>query len=319
MDFELSDEAWDMLRAGTRGHTLLVPEQRAASVLAAGRSDPGLLEADVAFGQPDPAGVARATRLKWIQISTSGITRYDTPEFRELVRSRGIPVCNAAHVYAEACAVHAASFILAHTRNLPRSLGARDPSDSPAWIELRRAGTTLQGQTVLILGFGTIGRRLAEMLRPFGARVIAFRRVPRGDEGVPVVADNAELDRVLAHEVDHVVNILPDSPATRGFFSRERFGAMRPGVVFHNIGRGVTVDQAALADALRSGRVAAAWLDVTDPEPLPDGHALTTLPNCHITPHIAGGHRGEGLTLVRHFLDNLRRWTRGEPFVDRVM
>lgn len=319
VDFELPEDAWALLRSGTGAHTLLVPEQRATSVLASGGGDPGLLEADVAFGQPDPEAVARAPRLKWIQVSTSGITRYDTPVFRELVRSRGIAVCNAARVYAEACAVHAASFILAHTRNLPRSLGARDPSDSPAWKALRRAGTTLQGQTVLILGFGTIGRRLAEMLRPFGARVVAYRRTPRGDEGVPVVASDMDLTRILGHEVDHIVNILPDSPSTRGFFGRERFDGVRPGAVFHNIGRGVTVDQDALAAALRSGRIAAAWLDVTDPEPLPAGHPLTVLPNCHITPHIAGGHRGEGVTLVRHFLENLERWTRGEALVDRVM
>lgn len=315
----MPEDAWALLRAGAAADRLSVPQRRASSVLAPGESDPAFFEADIAFGQPDPVAVAGSTRLKWIQLSTSGITRYDTPEFRALVRERGIAVCNAAQVYAEACAVHAASFVLAQTRNLPRALGAREPNDSPAWNVLRRAGTTLQGQTVLILGFGTIGQRLAEMLRPFGVHVIAYRRRARGDEGVAVISGEDDLARVLGEQADHVVNILPDSPETRGFFSGERFRRMKSGAVFHNIGRGTTVDHAALLQALRSGRLAAAWLDVTDPEPLPPDDPLRAEPNCHITPHIAGGHRDESRTLVRHFLRNLERWTRGEPLVDRVM
>jgi phosphoglycerate dehydrogenase-like enzyme len=94
---------------------------------------------------------------------------------------------------------------------------------------------------------------------------------------------------------------------------------MKPGAIFYNIGRGATVNQEALVEALHSGRIAAAWLDVTDPEPLPDDHPLRREPNCFITPHIAGGHVDETGTLVRHFLGNLERFVRGDPLVDRVM
>jgi phosphoglycerate dehydrogenase-like enzyme len=94
---------------------------------------------------------------------------------------------------------------------------------------------------------------------------------------------------------------------------------MKQGAVFHNIGRGTTVDQEALADALESGQLAAAWLDVTDPEPLADGHRLWSLENCFITPHTAGGHAFEAGSLVRHFLGNLRRFERGEQLVDQIM
>jgi phosphoglycerate dehydrogenase-like enzyme len=94
---------------------------------------------------------------------------------------------------------------------------------------------------------------------------------------------------------------------------------MKRGAVFHNIGRGATVDQEALLAALRSGQVGTAWLDVTSPEPLPEGHPLWAEPNCHITPHVAGGHTDESVTLVRHFLDNLRRYEKGEPLLDRVI
>jgi phosphoglycerate dehydrogenase-like enzyme len=116
-----------------------------------------------------------------------------------------------------------------------------------------------------------------------------------------------------------VVNILPDSPATRGFFDSDRFSQFKPGAVFYNIGRGTTVHQEALLKALRSERLHAAWLDVTEPEPLPDSHPLRSERNCFITPHLAGGHQNEAGTLVRHFLANLNRFLRGEPLLDRVM
>jgi phosphoglycerate dehydrogenase-like enzyme len=94
---------------------------------------------------------------------------------------------------------------------------------------------------------------------------------------------------------------------------------MRPGARFYNIGRGTTVDQAALMAALRSGHLGGAYLDVMEPEPLPPDHPLWTAPNCHITPHIGGGHREQDDNLARHFLANLARIERGEPLVDRIV
>jgi phosphoglycerate dehydrogenase-like enzyme len=171
---------------------------------------------------------------------------------------------------------------------------------------------------VLILGFGAIGRRLVELLRPFHMKVIAYRRKARGDEGVPVITPD-QLAHMLASDADHIINILPDNSESRHFFNAARFTTLRPGAVFYNIGRGTTVDQAALLDALRSGRLKAAWLDVTEPEPLPDNHPLLAEPNCFITPHVAGGHVDEGKTLVEHFLKNFKRFVLGEPLFDRVM
>jgi phosphoglycerate dehydrogenase-like enzyme len=89
--------------------------------------------------------------------------------------------------------------------------------------------------------------------------------------------------------------------------------------VFYNIGRGSTVSQSALDSALRTGRLSAAYLDVTDPEPLPPDHLLWTSPNCFITPHIGGGHGDETITLVRHFLENLRHYEADQPLKDRIV
>jgi phosphoglycerate dehydrogenase-like enzyme len=167
------------------------------------------------------------------------------------------------------------------------------------------------------VGYGAIGKRLAELLRPFDMKVIAYRRKARGDEGVPVVTED-QLARALA-EADHIVNILPESSETRHFFNATRFSAIKPGAIFYNIGRGTTVAQDALLDTVRSGRLGAAWLDVTEPEPLPDEHPLWAEPNCFITPHVAGGHVGEAKTLVRHFLKNFDRFICRKPLLDRVM
>jgi phosphoglycerate dehydrogenase-like enzyme len=317
VDFSLAPDVSEMLQAGTRGHQLVFPKTPASSVLAKAEHDPQFATVDIAFGQPEPEAIAEANRLKWIHVSSSGITRYDNPKFRALMAERKITVTNSASVYNEACAVHALSFILAQARKLPLALKTRAASGTDAWYAVRGFSGTLRGETVLILGYGAIGKRLAELLRPFDMKVIAYRRKARGDEGVQVVT-GGQLFRALA-EADHVVDILPDSTETRYFFDAARFLAVKPGAIFYNIGRGTTVHQDALLEALRSGHLKAAWLDVTEPEPLPDNHPLRAEPDCFITPHVAGGHVDEAKTLVRHFLKNFERFVQSEPLLDRVM
>lgn len=317
VDLPLPADALDLLQAGTAGHELLFPRNPAVSVLAKSAPDPQFAAAEIAFGQPDAQAIVDSPRLKWIHVSSSGITRYDNPRFRALMAQRKIPVSNSAAVYAEACAVHVFSFMLAQARNLPVALKSRAAGGSPAWSSLRASSSTLRDETVLILGYGAIGRRLAELLQPLGMAVTGFRRQPRGDETIPLVTEG-ELPAAL-RKARHIIDILPESDLTRGFFDAHRFAALAPGAVFYNLGRGVTVDQEALLNALRSQQLKAAWLDVTDPEPLPDDHPLWREPNCFITPHVAGGQGREFAMLVRHFLNNLQRFAQGEPLVDRVM
>jgi phosphoglycerate dehydrogenase-like enzyme len=318
VDFAPAPDVLELLREGTHGYHLILARNPATSVLAKPEPDPQFATVDIAFGQPDPVAIAGARRLRFIQVSSSGITRYDNAAFRALMANRQIAVCNSASVYSESCALHALSFILGQARNLPLALRTRTANGTDMWHELRAACVPLEGQTVLIVGYGAIGRRLAELLAAFHMKVIAYRRKPRGDEGIPVITADG-LAHALANEADHVVNILPDSAETRHFFDANRFANMKPGAVFYNIGRGTTVVQEALLATLRAGRLKAAWLDVTEPEPLPDNHPLWAEPNCFITPHIAGGHTNEAGTLVRHFLRNLDRFVSGKPLLDRVM
>lgn len=273
--------------------------------------------ADIVIGQPDPEALRESTQLKWLQVSSSSITRYDYPAFRSTMAQRGVMVCNSASVYREACAEHLLSFMLAQARLLPVALASRAAGATSQWNFIRSSSIPLRGQSALILGLGAIGYRLVQLLAPFEMRIQGYRRKARGDEPVPLV-ELDDLNTALGN-TDHIINILPDSPETRGFFGPARFASMSRSAVFYNIGRGLSVDQDALCAALHSGQLKAAWLDVTDPEPLPDDHPLWKQSNCHITPHVAGGHENESHTFVRHFLGNLSRFEQGQPLLDRVM
>jgi phosphoglycerate dehydrogenase-like enzyme len=305
------------LNDGVGQHRLIHSTLASASNLVAGAHDPAMEEADVAFGQPDPAGVMRCERLRWVHITSAGYTRYDTPEFRSALTARGAVFNNSSQVYAEPCAEHALAFMMAQARQIPQCLATQLGDHSWPTPERRIASRLMTGQSVLMLGFGAIGRRFAELLAPFRMKITAMRRKASIEAGVRIITEDSFISALA--EADHVVNILPESPATRELVEARAFAAMKPGAVFYNIGRGTTVDQTALIVALQSGRLAAAYLDVTDPEPLPPDHPLWTAPNCFITPHTAGGHDTEQQSLVRHFLQNLALFDAGKPLIDRVI
>ena len=316
-DLPLTEPAFKLLQTGVAPHEIICPARPAASVLGKSEPDPLFGEADVAFGQPDVTCVRDSARLRWVQLASAGFTRFDTPDFRAFAARRGLLVTNSSLVYAAPCAEHVFAFMLAQARQLPAALASQCAGGSARWNQLRYSCTPLAGQKIILLGYGAIAVRLVQLLRPFGMVIVAFRRRARGDEGIPVVTAG-QLPQALA-EADHVIDILPDNAESRHFFAAERFAAMKPGAIFYNIGRGTTVDQDALVAALKTNHLAAAWLDVTDPEPLPPEHPLLGAPNCHITPHIAGGHRNEAESLVRHFLDNFQRFLAGVPLQDRIM
>jgi phosphoglycerate dehydrogenase-like enzyme len=175
----------------------------------------------------------------------------------------------------------------------------------------------LNNQTLLILGFGAIARRLIELLTPLEMNLIAIRRRIKGDEPIRVTTV-AELDRLLP-TIDHLVNILPANTETENFLNASRLAKLKTGAIVYNVGRGTALDQPALIKELRQGRLGAAYLDVTEPEPLPPDHELWHTPNCFITPHLAGGHRTEKERQVKDFLDNLRRLEQGAPLRNRVI
>lgn len=313
-----NDEASHVLREGTAKHELMIAQSFASSILRSSPSDAQFATAEIAFGQPDPAAtLADAPKLRWVHLTTAGYTRYDRSDFREALRSRGIPLTTSSHVFNEPCAQHLAAMMLALARQLPQSLQGQWTDRAWPYHERRLVSRLLGGETVMLYGYGAIAARLTELLAPYHMRVVGVRRNVRGDEPIEMVAE-AEADQMLP-QADHVINMLPESPASLVYFGADRFRRMKRGARFYNIGRGPTVDQPALIAALTSGQLDAAYLDVTDPEPLPPEHPLWSAPNCFICPHTGGGHREESVRLVRHFLANLAAFESGEPLVDRVM
>jgi len=311
-----SPAATELLREGVRGHALITSPLSSASVLAVGASDESIASADIALGQPSPADCLRHPQLKWVEVTSAGYTRYDTREFFTEFGARGGAFTNASGVFADPCAQHVLAMMLALARQILPS--HRDQLTDHSWHydERRYHSRLLTGQTVVLLGFGAIGKRLAELLAPFGVTLYAVRRNALQTHGVEIISESG-LSRVLPL-ADHVVNILPANPSTELFMNAERFAQCKPSCQFYNVGRGTTVDEAALIAALNSGALGAAYLDVMAVEPLPPGNPLWTTPNCYITPHTAGGRHDQDEALVRHFLANLTAYERGDAMQDRV-
>ena len=314
---KFSETATRRLVDGTRAHRLVFAADASDSVLTAGRPDPALAGVDIAFGQPDAAQCLALPQLRWIEVTTAGYTRFDTPEFLEGMRSRGATFTNMSSVFAEPCAQHALAMMLALSRELLPS--HRDQLTDRRWeyTQRRYDSRLLAGQTMLILSYGAIARRLVELLAPFRMKIFALRRRAYSEPGVHVVAEE-KLSAILP-QVDHLMNILPDNDATRNYINARRLALVKPGAYFYNIGRGTTVDQRALQEALESGRLGAAYLDVTEPEPLPPEHPLWSTKNCYITPHTAGGRRDQDEAIVDHFLANLAAFERQGEMTDRVV
>ncbi len=304
------DATLALLRAGTIEHELVC-------VQGGDTAEAFLAEADILLGQPPVELFPRAAKLRWVQVDSAGYERYDHAEVRVALQQRGVAFTNSSSVFDEPCAQHVLAMMLSLARRIPQAVTNQDGARGWPYTELRAQSFLLNGQTALLLGYGAIARRLVELLTPLHLNLIALRRQPTGDETIPIITEEALLEYLP--QADHLINILPANAATRHFINAERLQALKPGALFYNIGRGSTVDQAALLAALQANHLAAAYLDVTDPEPLPPEHPLWRAPNCFITPHTGGGHIGERARQVRHFLENLRRFTAGEALLDRVV
>lgn len=227
-------------------------------------------------------------RLRAVHFLTAGRDGFTAAGgFREDLVVSG-PEGAIAPVVAE----HAIGLALAINRQL---LPAYDAMRSARWDQSFVAGTaSLEGGTVLIVGAGAIGREVARRASAFGMRCIAVTRDPKDDKSFEAVHAISDLPMLLP-TADAVVLCIALGPETRHLISWNEFALCRPSAILVNVGRGGLVDQDALEDALRSGRIAGAGLDVTDPEPLPERHSLWSAPNLLITAHYAGAgsHLGE--------------------------
>jgi phosphoglycerate dehydrogenase-like enzyme len=259
--------------------------------------------------------LAHATRLRWIQSPAAGLGML----LSDRLRSSDILLTNSRGINAQPVAEQALALSLALARRLHTAI-TRQASSTWAQNELTEpAPRVLRGLTLGVVGLGAIGTEVARLAGALGMRVIAMRR--RVDLPAPawvdeVVAPHA-LRRLLG-ESDVVVLAAPETHETARLIGAPELESMKPGALLVNVGRGALVDEAALVDALRSGRIGGAGLDVFDEEPLPAASPLWSLPNVIVTPHVAGI-RGDYWTVaVDMFVENLRRFEAGEPLLNLV-
>jgi len=249
------------------------------------------------------AAIPRIEGLQVVQTLSAGVDR---------IVGRlpaGVTLCNASGVHDIGVAEWIVMAILASERSLAELLAAQVAGH---WDRSGIRGGELAGSTVLILGHGSIGVALEQRLAPFGAEFIRVARTPRdGVDPLPALSG-------LLPRADVVVVLLPLTPETRGLVDADFIGRMKPLALLVNASRGAIVDTDALLGALRDGRIRAA-LDVTEPEPLPDGHPLWTAPGVLITPHIAGDVRGEEDRAWAFVAEQIGRFARGEPLANVVV
>lgn len=268
-------------------------------------------EADViaVSGLWDNAILDASDRLAFVQSISAGINQYDQDRFA----AKGVRLASAQGVNARAVSQHAMALILALVRRLPE---ARDNQARKLWRPMQGdfalREDELTGKTLLIVGIGGIGGRLAGLAKAFEMRVIGVRREPAaGANSADSVHGLAELPDLLP-DADYVALTCPLTPETRGVIDADALGRMKRDAYLVNVARGACVVEADLVAALSAGRIAGAALDTTEAEPLPPTSPLWTMPNVFITSHLAGETRRYEANVVEILMENVARLQRGE-------
>ena len=250
-----------------------------------------------------------AASLKWIHVTAAGVSQL---MFDELVAS-DVLYTNSRGVLSTAIAEFALGFVLDMAKDSHASFRLQQQQ---RWQH--RTTRKVQGQSALVVGTGSIGREIARLFRAVGMDVDGAGRTARsGDADFGRIHASGELAAVV-HDYDYVVLAAPLTADTTGLVGAKVLAAMKSSARLVNVGRGQLVDTAALTDALTSGTIAGAALDVVDPEPLPEGHPLWSLENVIITPHMCGDTEDYLDDLGKLFVENLKRYRNGEPLENVV-
>ena len=244
-----------------------------------------------------------ATSLRWVHVSAAGVSQL---LFDELISS-DIVYTNSRGVLSRAIAEFALGFVLDTAKDAQTSFRLQQQH---RWQH--RITRKIQGQSALVVGTGSLGREIARLFHAVGMKVSGAGRSSRpGDDDFAQIHSCRDLATFVG-DYDYVVLAAPLTTQTSGLISAEVLAAMKPTARLINVARGELVDTSALTDALASGSVAGAALDVVHPEPLPEGHALWGMDNVIITPHMSGDTEGYLDDLGQLFVDNLRRFCTGK-------
>ncbi len=254
-----------------------------------------------------------APNVRWIQSTSSGIGPF-VQRMGYAERMPGTVFTRASGVHAQPLAEFCVMVMLLFRKGLFRVQLAQSRKH---WE--RYAGTDLEGRTLVVVGLGGVGREVARMGKAFRMKVIGIDRAGfRFDpEEIPLDSffPSGELQSVL-EEAEHLVLIAPHTPETEGMIGPRELALLPPGAVLINIARGALVDEEALVDALRSGHLAGAGLDVFAEEPLPPSSPLWDMPNVLVSPHSASTSDRENRRITELFCENLRRFLSGKPLIN---
>ncbi|HEX3509249.1 MAG TPA: D-2-hydroxyacid dehydrogenase [Candidatus Dormibacteraeota bacterium] len=255
------------------------------------------------FGLTDIDRVFRAgTELKWVTSAATGVDGWPL----DILRERHVVLTNGSGVGAIPISEYVVMGLLAGLKGLPAMVRAQDRRE---WLKGPPSMAELNGKRALVYGYGGIGRAIADRLRPFGVAVTGVRRQPGGEADV-IAAEGWE---ARLPDTDLLILSVPLTGATTALVGRDQLAALAKGAWVANIARGGLIDQDALIAALKSGHLGGAYLDVTDPEPLPAESELWSLPNAIITPHTSWATEHLMERAAEIFVDNFNRYLRDEP------
>ncbi len=249
-----------------------------------------------------PPVLRSADRLRWVHAASVGVNRLICPELAQ----HQVTLTNSRGVFDTSIAEWVLAAVLSFVKGLPRSLALQREH---TW-HYRTTGR-LAGKRAAVIGTGSIGRAIADRLNRLDVQVTLVGRTPSEDPSFGAVRGSGELTAVAA-EVDILVAAVPLTAATTGLIDAEVLAALGPAGFVVNVGRGPTVIEAELVEALRAGAIAGAALDVFEVEPLPADSPLWSMPGVLVSPHMSGDYVGFEIDMMGVFVDNLGRWLRGE-------
>jgi phosphoglycerate dehydrogenase-like enzyme len=310
----LTDDEWgrrsaDLLAAAPGIDPVLLVRDQSIHDVDLARIEVACFSADAWPSRAAPFfGVAlRAPNLRWLHSFSAGT---DSPVFASLLE-RGVRVTSSSGAAARPIAQSVAMYLLALSRDLPAMLRAQAEQ---RWTPLDYNG--LEGQRILVVGYGPIGREVVRLAETLGMRPLVCRRSAQGDEPCEVRPLASLVDAV--RDVDWVVVALPLTGETRSLIDADVLAAMKPGAGFVNVGRGELVDEDALVARLNDGHIGKAALDVFAVEPLPADSPLWSMPNVIVSPHSSGSTEASSARAAAIFVDNLGRFLRGESLANEV-
>jgi phosphoglycerate dehydrogenase-like enzyme len=267
--------------------------------------------AEIIYGIPSVEQCAESGPLRWVQLTSAGVPQ----DLCALAEKRGLQITNLAGLYGPSIAEHAIGLMLMLARKF--QIAVRQQVEQRWDRGVARSMSVIHGRTLAIIGLGSIGRSSARLAHAFGMRVLGCRRTDRPTPDVDRLYPCGQFREMLP-EADFVAVAAPLTRHTESMLGRAEFQAMKRGAFYINVSRGGVAEESALLDALQSGQLAGAGLDVFGTEPPPAGHPFWAMPQVIMSPHVSGETVNQSPLPAERFARNLHAWLNGRPLEGMV-